>query len=93
MILNSKVFTKIFEKCIVKLSSVVKHQYSGPPKPAHDVFPDEVLYILLRDACQGFYFYPLSEIVYPYHQELHLEKHRVQFWGALSIGLQQQMTI
>ena len=51
MILNPKVFTKIFEKCIVKLSSIVGHQYSGHPKPTHEVSPDEVLYILLCDAC------------------------------------------
>ena len=51
MILNPKVFTKVFEKCIVKLSSVVGDQYSGHPKLAHDVFPNEVLYILLYDAC------------------------------------------
>ena len=51
MILNPKVFTKVFEKCIVKLSFVVGHQYSRHPKPTHDVFLDEVLYILLHDAC------------------------------------------
>ena len=51
MILNPKVFTKVFEKCIVKLSSVNEDQYLGHPKLAHDVFPDEVLFILLHDAC------------------------------------------
>ena len=51
MILNSEVFTEVPEKCVIKLSFVVRYQYSRHPKPTHNVFPDEVLDILLRDLC------------------------------------------
>ena len=51
MILNSEVFAEVFEKCVIKLSSIVRYQYSGYPKFAHNVFPNEVLDILLSNIC------------------------------------------
>ena len=51
MILNSEVFAEVFEKCVIKLSSIVRYQYFGHPKSAHNVFPDEILEILLCDIC------------------------------------------
>ena len=51
MILNPEVFIEIFEECIVKLSSIIRCEHAGHPKPTHDVFPDEVLNILLCDIC------------------------------------------
>ena len=53
MILNLEVFIEIFEVCIVKLSSIIRYEHAGHPKPAHDVFPDEVLNILLCDNLRG----------------------------------------
>ena len=72
MILNPEVFIEIFEECIVKLSSIIRYEHARHPKPAHDVFPDEVLNILLCDFRQGFSFYPLGEVIDPYYQKLHL---------------------
>ena len=51
MILNSEVFAEVPEKCVIKLSSIVRYQYLGYLKPAHNVLLDEVLDILLRDLC------------------------------------------
>ena len=51
MILNPKVFAKVSKKCIVKFSSIVRYQYSGHPNRTQNVFPDEVLDILLCDFC------------------------------------------
>ena len=72
MILNPEVFIEVFKKCIVKLSSIIENQHSGHPKLAYDIFPEEVLNILLCDICQGFYFYPLCEIINANYQKLHL---------------------
>ena len=72
MILNPEVFTEVFEECVVKLSSIIENQHPGHSKPAYDIFPDKVLNILLSDICQGFYFYPLHEIINANHQKLHL---------------------
>ena len=49
MILDFEVFTEIPEERIVKLSSIIRYQHSGHPKPAHDVLSNEVLNILLCD--------------------------------------------
>ena len=49
MILNSELFVEVFEKCIIKLSSIVGYQYFGHPKSARNVFLDKVLNILLCD--------------------------------------------
>ena len=65
-------FTEIPERCVIKLSSIVRHKHSWYPKPTHNALPDEVLNILLCNFCQGFSFYPFSEVINPYHQKLHL---------------------
>ena len=49
MVLHSKLFTKFPERCVVKLSSIVRHKYSRYPESAYNVLPDEVLDILLRN--------------------------------------------
>ena len=67
MILDSEVLTKVPEKGVVEQSPIVRYQYFGHSKPAQYILLDEVLYILLCNACQGFCFHPLSEIVNPYH--------------------------
>ena len=72
MVLHSKLFTKFPERCVVELSSIVRHQYPRYPESAYNVLLDEVLDILLCNFCQGFDFHPLSEIIYSYHQKLHL---------------------
>ena len=50
MILDSEVCTKISEECIVKLASVVRHQYLGHSKSAYNVLPHEIFNILLYDT-------------------------------------------
>ena len=72
MILNPEVFTEVFEECVVKLSSIIGNQHPRHFKPTYDIFPDEVLNILLSDICQGFCFYPLCEIINANYQKLHL---------------------
>ena len=51
MILNFELFAEVFEKCIIKLSSIVEYQYSRHPKSANNVFLDEILDILLCGIC------------------------------------------
>ena len=72
MIVDSKLFTKIPERCVIKLSSIVRHKHPRYPKSAHNALPGEVLNILWCNFCQGFNFHPFSEVINPYHQKLHL---------------------
>ena len=72
MIVDSKLFIKIPERCVIKLSSIVRHQYPWYPKFAHNAFPDEVLDVLLCKFHQRFSFHPFGEVINPYHQKLHL---------------------
>ena len=72
MIVDSKLFTKIPERCVIKLSSIVRHQYPRYPKSAHNALLDKVLDILLCNFCQGFNFHSFGEVINPYHQKLHL---------------------
>ena len=72
MIVDSKLFTKISERCVIKLSSIVRHKHSRYSKPAHNTLPDEVLNILLCNFRQGFSFHPLGEVVNSHHQKFHL---------------------
>ena len=72
MIVDSKLFTKIPERCVIKLSSIVKHKYPRYPKLAHNTLPDEVFNILLCDLHQGFSFHPFGEVINPYYQKFHL---------------------
>ena len=72
MIVDSKLFTKIPERCVIKLSSIVRHQYPRYPKFAHNALPDEVLNVLLCNFHQGFSFHPFGEVINHYHQKLHL---------------------
>ena len=51
MILNFEVCTKVPEECIVKLSSVIRHQHLGHSKSAYNVLPHEIFNILLCDTC------------------------------------------
>ena len=50
MILDSEVCTKVPEECIVKLASVIRHQYLEYSKSAYNVLPHEVFNILLCDT-------------------------------------------
>ena len=72
MIVDSKLFTKIPERCVINLSSIVRHQHPRYPEPAHNTLLDEVLNILLYDFCQGFSFHPFCEVINPYYQKFHL---------------------
>ena len=72
MIVNSKLFTKIPEWCVIKLSSIVGHKHPRYSEPAHNTLPDEVLNILLCDFHQGFSFHPFGEVIDPYYQKFHL---------------------
>ena len=72
MIVDSKLFIKIPERCVIKRSSIVKHKHPRYPKSAHNALPEEVLNILLCNFRQGFSFHPFGEVINPYHQKLHL---------------------
>ena len=72
MILNSKLFTEFPERCIVELSSIVRHKHLWYPKSTHNTLSDEVLNILLCNFCQRFSFYLFGEVINPYQQILHL---------------------
>ena len=49
MILNFEVYAEVPEECIVKLSSIIRHQYLEHPKSAHNVLLHEIFNILLCD--------------------------------------------
>ena len=66
MIVDSKMFTEIPKRCVIKLSSIVRHKHSWYPKSAHNALPDEVLNILLCNFRQGFSFHPFGEVINPY---------------------------
>ena len=72
MIVDSKLFTKIPERCVIKLSSIVGHKHPWYSEPAHNTLLDEVLNILLCDFRQGFSFYPFGEVINPDYQKFHL---------------------
>ena len=72
MIGDSKLFTKIPERCVIKLSSFIRHKYPRYPKSAHNALLGEVLNILLCNFRQGFSFHPFGEVINPYHQKFHL---------------------
>ena len=72
MIVDSKLFTKIPEKGVIKLSSIVRYQYSRCPKSTHNALLDEVLDVLLCNFRQGYNFHPFGEVINPYHQKFHL---------------------
>ena len=72
MIVDSKLFTKIPEMCVIKLSSIARHKHPRYPKSAHNILPDEVLNIMLCNFCQEFSFHPFGEVINPYHQKFHL---------------------
>ena len=72
MIVDSKLFTKIPERCVIKLSSIVKHKHLRYSKLAYNTLLDEVLNILLCNFHQGFSFHPFGEVINLYHQKFHL---------------------
>ena len=72
MIVDSKLFTKFPERCVIKLSSIVRHKHPRYSKSAHNTLPDEVLNILLCNFHQGFSFHPLGEVVNSHHQKFYL---------------------
>ena len=67
MVVDSKLFTKISEGCVVKLSSIVGYKHPRYSVPAYYALPDEVLNILLCDFRQGFSFDPLGEVIDSYY--------------------------
>ena len=72
MIVDSKLFTKFSERCVIKLSSIVRHKHPRYSKSAHNTLLDEVLNILLCNFRQGFSFHPLGEVINSHHQKFHL---------------------
>ena len=72
MIVDSKLFTKFLKRCVIKLSSIVRHKHPWYSKSAHNTLPDEVINILLRNFCQGFSFHPLGEVINSHHRKFHL---------------------
>ena len=72
MIVDSKLFKKFSERCVIKLPSIVRHKHTRYSKSAHNTLPDEVLNILLCNFRQGFNFHPLGEVINSHHQKFHL---------------------
>ena len=72
MIVDSKLFTKFLERCVIKLPSIVRHKHPWYSKSAHNTLPEKVLNILLCNFRQGFSFHPLGEVINSHHQKFHL---------------------
>ena len=72
MIVDSELFTKIPETCVIKLSSIVRHKHPRYSKLAYNTLLDEVLNILLCNFRQGFSFHPFGEVINSHHQKFHL---------------------
>ena len=69
-IFDMKFYTKSFKGGAVKLWVVVSYDCSGDSKPTHDIFPNEPFDVSVLDACIGFSFYPLAEIIGSNEQKL-----------------------
>ena len=54
---------------VVELFPVVYDHGIWEPKPADDIFSQEVSVLRLRLLDQGFHFYPFSEVIYSYKTE------------------------
>ena len=63
MIVDSKLFIKFLERCVIKLSSIVRHKHPRYSKSVHNILLDKVLNILLCNFRQGFSFHPLGEVI------------------------------
>ena len=72
MILESQLLAKLSEGCVIKLAFIVWDEHSRDSKTVDIVLPDEASNVLLNDLWQWLCFHPFSEIINPYHQELHL---------------------
>ena len=72
MIVDSKLFIEIPERCVIKLSPIVRHKHPRYSKPANNTLSDEVLNILLCNFRQRFSFHPFGEVINPYHKKFHL---------------------
>lgn len=51
MVLDSQLLTKVFERVIVKLFTIVKDEDPRDPELEDDVLLDEATDIFLRDSC------------------------------------------
>jgi len=58
---------KVFERCIVKLASVVRDEHLRNSEATYYVLPDEVSNILLSDSCYRLCFHSFGKIINPYH--------------------------
>ena len=64
---DPQLLTKVSERCIVKLASVVQHKHPRNSKAAYYVLLNEVYDILLSDSHQKLCFHPFGIVINPYH--------------------------
>lgn len=62
----------------IKLSSVVRDDDPRDSEFAHNVLPDEVLYLGFGNYCQRFCFNPFGEIINSHKQKIYL----LLTWGG-----------
>ena len=69
-IFDVKFRAEIFKSRTIKLRAVVGYDRLKDSKSTHYIFPDEPFDVLVLDACVGFSFYPLAEIIGSNEQKL-----------------------
>jgi len=70
--LNAKLVAEVYHSGAGELGSIVGHKIFRKSKTANDLFPVEFFNPVRRDSSNRLGFHPLSEIVYPYDEELQL---------------------
>ena len=60
---NSPSVAELFEVVGYELGSVVCDYLVREPVPADDVFPDELMHLLVGNAGVGFCFHPFGEVI------------------------------
>ena len=69
-VFDVKFHAKIFKGNAIKLRVVVSYDHLRDSKLTHYIFPNEPFDVLVLDACIGFSFYPLAEIIGSNEQKL-----------------------
>ena len=62
-VFDVKLRVKIFKGQAIKLRVVVSYDRLRDSKSKYYIFPNEPFDVLVLDACIGFSFYPLAEII------------------------------
>ena len=73
MVYDGEIGTKQLELVIVELLPIVKDYYLWDSKSAHNIFPEEILDILLGDSGKRLCLDPLGEVIYDNQQKLFLQ--------------------